>query len=96
MLNNLKINVMNIHTEYKQMIEDGQIDIKELDILISEMTSLMKVVNNIQLERLTEKEKKILTQISSIILAGKEKMNNIRLQYGLQEEREISTSGYGR
>ena len=95
-INNLKISVMRIHTEYKQMMVDGQIDINELNILISRMTSLMQVVNNIQSERLTENEKRVLNQISSIILEGQEKVNNIRLQYGMQEGQKISKSGYGR
>lgn len=95
-INYLKNNVMQVHNEYKQMMSDGQIDSNELNELISRMTNLMQTVNNIQSANLTENEKRLLNKIGSIILEGQEKMNNIRLQYGIQEAQEVSKSGYGR
>ena len=95
-ISSLKTSVMQIHAVYKQMMSNGQIDIDELNDLISRMNSLIQMVNNIQSERLTEDERKILNQINSIIMSGQQKMNTIRSQYVIQEEPEVTKSGYGR
>lgn len=78
------------------MMADGQIDSNELNELISRMTNLMQVVNNMQYTNLTENEKRLLNQINSIILSGQQQMNIVRSQYGMQDDQEITKSGYGR
>lgn len=95
-INHLKNKVMQVHKDYKQMMADGQIDSNELNELISRMTNLMQVVNNMQYANLTENEKRLLNQINSIILSGQQQMNIVRSQYGMQDDQEITKSGYGR
>ena len=95
-INHLKNNVMQMHKDYKQMMADGQIDSNELNELISRMTNLMQVVNNMQSANLTENAKRLLNQINSIILSGQQQMNIVRSQYGMQDDQEITKSGYGR
>lgn len=95
-INNLRNNVMQLHKEYKKMMADDQIDSNELNELISRLTLLMQEVNNMQSTNLTENEKRILNQINSILLSGQQKMLKVQLQNGMQEDQEITKSGYSR
>ena len=84
-INKLKIKVIQLHSEYKEMMKDGHIDIDELNDLIIRMNTLEQTVINIKTENLNESQDRIMNQISKIIQEGKEKMNQIYSQKKQQE-----------
>ena len=86
----------NFEKRVNKLEQHDERQYNELNELISRMTNLMQVVNNMQSANLTENEKRLLNQINSIILSGQQQMNIVCSQYGMQDDQEITKSGYGR
>lgn len=77
-INNLKQEISKLSIEYKQMLSDGMIDDKELDLLISAMQKLGNTANSIKGNNLSSSEYQIVNEILASISSEKEKMINLR------------------
>jgi len=89
-VNNLKQEMQSVSISYKQMLSDGMIDDKELDLLISAMQKLGNTANSIKGNNLSPTEYQVVNEILASISSEKEKM------MGLRDGIEQSVQRFGR